>query len=615
MLRRSTIGELKRILTSFGFWLSVGLALLILFTSVVYKDLDGSIYTVFSAISQFDRAQMIENGLYVQEIFSSKVINTFSMYGMLLSALSFAGVLCEEQKYGVRRYLLFKEGKGTYVISKALTAIISSCLSFLLAAGLFFIFLLGNYPLWTEVDIGSYTYWMDVYADKMGSMKVLLLWFGEYGKTVFEMAGLCLYAVFCSFFGYLCTAFFSNVYLTICIPFFFGYMHYSITEALAGRYLEGSISEEFYNAVMCYVSPYGYIHFWKMQDSRLANIVVLLLIWIVAIGICLLRIQKATDCGSNQISLNEGQGERKRKFVKGHLSERYKSISKETVFSKIRGIVSVALAEYKRWLWNPRILLLFVLAIYARESVGKVLCEHAVKMGEELHWLEPYLALNNSVVAILIMPVFFLVLMSDFPIMEGSYLWAIYRTGKIKWIVIQILFAFLAIVTVLFGMFLSSIFSCWGSLTFHGSWSKVVTHYYLAFPNDANSPIARLIQGDIYNQLGVGESMLLSVTLTIFMLLFYCAILLCGKIYGKKYLPLGICIGLMGMGATFCLIKTKWAFLFPSAHALLFGHLHEYLRKPIVPYWISYVYLIVGCLLVVLLAIIGIKRRDICKRL
>lgn len=281
----------------------------------------------------------------------------------------------------------------------------------------------------------------------------------------------------------------------------------------------------------------------------------------------------------------------------------------------MKGIVRVAMAEYRRWLCNPRILLLFMLIVYARESVGKILCEHAVAMGEELNWLEPYIALNNSVIAILIMPVFFLVLMSDFPVMEGSYLWSIYRMGKVRWVVTQMLFAFFAIVTILFGMFASSIFSCWGSLTVNGEWSNVVTRYYLVFPEDAQSPVAQLIQGDIYNQLTLGKAFVLSVTLTILNLLLYSVILLCGKVYGKKYLPLGICIFLMGVGAAFSLMESKLAFLFPPAHALLTGHMHEYLRKEIFPYWMSYLYLLIMLVGVLIAAIIGIKRRDVCKKL
>ena len=281
----------------------------------------------------------------------------------------------------------------------------------------------------------------------------------------------------------------------------------------------------------------------------------------------------------------------------------------------MKGILRMAFAEYKRWLCNPRILLLVMLIIYARESVGKLLCEHAIAMEEPLYWLEPYLALNNSVVAILIMPVFFLVLMSDFPMMEGCYLWTIYRTGKVKWVGIQMLFSFFSILTVMTGMFVSSIISCWGNMTLEGGWSRVITHYYLEFPDDANSPTAKLIQGDIYNQLDVRVAMFLSVTLTILMLLLYCAILLCGKIYGRKYLPLTICIGLMGVGAALRLIGTKWAFLLPSAHAMLSGHLYEYIRKPIVPYWMSYLYYVVALAVVIGTAIIGVKRRDVCKNL
>ena len=44
----------------------------------------------------------------------------------------------------------------------------------------------------------------------------------------------------------------------------------------------------------------------------------------------------------------------------------------------MRGIVRVAAAEYKRWLWNPRSLMLVMLIIYARDAVGKVLCDHAM---------------------------------------------------------------------------------------------------------------------------------------------------------------------------------------------------------------------------------------------
>ena len=77
-------------------------------------------------------------------------------------------------------------------------------------------------------------------------------------------------------------------------------MYYSIVQAIMGRLVEGTVSTEVYNIINRYVSPEGYMHFWKMQDSFLVNMVVLFGVWIIAIGIHMFRIQKATDCGVNQ---------------------------------------------------------------------------------------------------------------------------------------------------------------------------------------------------------------------------------------------------------------------------------------------------------------------------
>ena len=162
---------------------------------------------------------------------------------------------------------------------------------------------------------------------------------------------------------------------------------------------------------------------------------------------------------------------------------------------------------------------------------------------------------------------------------------------------------------------MSAILSCWGNITLHGGWSRVITHYHTFFPDERNAMVTQLIQGEIYNQLSVGKAFVLSVTLTILMLLLYCAIMLCGKIYGKKYLPVCICVCLMGLGAALQWVEARWVFLFPAGHAILSGHKQEYVREPIMPYWMSYVYFIIALMVVLIIAIIGIKRRDVCKKL
>ena len=295
---RTTGNEIKRILHSTGFWLSVGLALIILLTTTAYSEEDGKAYTVLSLALEFEKDQMIMFNVSVQSLFSRIVRSILPMYGPLLAALSFAVVLCEERKYGVRRYLLFKEGKISYVLSKALSAIVASGLAFLMAALLFLVFLYWQYPLMSARNGESFLHWLEFQSvSPSGEPVIWYEWFGEHAFNLQQLAGVFLYGVFCGFIGYICTAFFSNVYLAVCIPFFFGYVYYSVTQAIMARAIEGSISWDLYNTINAYVSPEGYMYYWKMQDSVGVNLIVLVAVWMIAIGIHMLQIQKATDCG------------------------------------------------------------------------------------------------------------------------------------------------------------------------------------------------------------------------------------------------------------------------------------------------------------------------------
>lgn len=297
MIVRITRNEVKRMICSSGFWLSVGLSVLILFTSGVYKEQDGTSYTILTAPFFFRKEQLIRHNLNVQTVFSMTVRYQLPMYGSLLAALSFVGVLGEEQKYKVCRYLIFKEGKKPYVLSKVFSAICTSGLSFGISAMVLLVFLYWKYPL-ISTDTDSFSLWMEYHAQRIdGTTISLFKWFGEHAFCVLQLIGVILYGVFCGFIGYLCTIFFSNVYLAICIPFFLGYLYYSVMQAIMGRVAEGMIITEVYNNLNSYASPEGYMYFWRMQSSFLVNIAILFVIWGIAIGIHIFRVLYAIDCG------------------------------------------------------------------------------------------------------------------------------------------------------------------------------------------------------------------------------------------------------------------------------------------------------------------------------
>ena len=258
-------------------------------------------------------------------------------------------------------------------------------------------------------------------------------------------------------------------------------------------------------------------------------------------------------------------------------------------------------------------LMVLVLMVYAREAVGKALCQHAIDMGENLQIWEPFLALSNSYVAMLVVPIFFLVLMADFPIMDGSYLWSVYRMGKVKWILGQIVFLVYSSVTIIVAMILSGIISCWGVFSLKNEWSNVITRYYIFAPENADTMTAQLITGDVYNHISPVEALLLAVSLSVLAMVLYGIILMCGKIYGRKYLSLAICIGTIGVGSVLRLLNLKVGFLLPISHMTLGGHYMEYRRKMIMSFGASYGYFGVLIALLILLTVIGIKGRNLCK--
>ena len=298
MMIYNAFREMKRIVQSSGFWLSVGLALIIILTTNAYQEQGGTTYNVWMAAFLFDKAELLKMGLNMQTRFALSLQAALPMYGPLFAALSFASVICEEQKYGVRRYLIFKQGKVHYVLSKALSAICASGLVFLVTALLFMLFMYWRYPLMSANGVEDFQSWIEFHSTAPDGTPILLFsWFGEHAYCILQLIGVFLYGMFCGFIGYICTAFFSNVYLAVCIPFFFGYIYYSISQTITGRMIEGSISMEIYNAMNTYVSPNGYMYFWRMTEGLMVNMLVLVGVWIVAVGIHMLCVQKATDCG------------------------------------------------------------------------------------------------------------------------------------------------------------------------------------------------------------------------------------------------------------------------------------------------------------------------------
>lgn len=112
---------------------------------------------------------------------------------------------------------------------------------------------------------------------------------------------------------------------------------------------------------------------------------------------------------------------------------------------KFRAIWNVAISEFIKWITNPRIIMVGVLIVFIHSFAVLPMLEQSDKYGEPLNIMEPFIAVGNSGMLALFLPLVFLLLISDFPIMGGNTLFFINRTGKLNWFFGQIVFIIISI--------------------------------------------------------------------------------------------------------------------------------------------------------------------------
>ncbi len=256
----------------------------------------------------------------------------------------------------------------------------------------------------------------------------------------------------------------------------------------------------------------------------------------------------------------------------------------------LKTIFLTAKTEYIKWLTNPRIIVIFVLVLFIKTLAIEPLLDRAEKFGAPLNILEPFIAVGNSGMLVMLIPAVFLVLMSDFPIVSGNTLFFIKRTGRKNWFLEQILFAIMSIFTYIFSVFaLTTTFSI-GNAKFSTNWSEVTRLFESQFPDQRDSFVSQLLPSNLYNQVGIVPTLLHTCALMALYLLLLSLILFVFKLLKLRGAGLFAGMSVIAVGVATTSLKASPMWLFPMANTIIWLHYTEILREPIMPVWYSYVY-------------------------
>ena len=276
-------------------------------------------------------------------------------------------------------------------------------------------------------------------------------------------------------------------------------------------------------------------------------------------------------------------------------------------------IFRVAKNEYIKWITNPKMIIALVMFVFAYDYVIKELSEASDKMGEKLQIFEGFIAISNSQLLIMIIPIVFIGLMGEFPRVDGNSMFFISRVGKVNWLLGQMMFAIMASVTYLGSLLLFSMLASVGRSFLANDWSEVTTKYYIFAPNDFKSKVAMLTTGRLYNNLTPLQSVINILGLMLLLLMLISMGLLVSFVIKNKIMGVVMTTGLICIGNVLAYMENGVRWFFPTSHAVLEIHFDEIYRKPIMGMEWSYLYYLVLIMILFVISFVLIDRYDFSK--
>lgn len=276
----------------------------------------------------------------------------------------------------------------------------------------------------------------------------------------------------------------------------------------------------------------------------------------------------------------------------------------------IKAVFLCAKNDFLKWVFNARMIILAALAVFIYVCAVQPLTENSAIMGKPLNALEPYIAALNSGSLLLIIPLGFLAISSDFPQIDSSAMFGLIRSGRSNWFFGQIINLLMMSAAYLFFIFAASVAPValcgfWGT-----DWSEVAIDFGIEFPEYSQNFGALLLPKNLFNHLSLPGAAAQSTLFVFAYLILLGMIMMCFTILGKKALGVIICGGVIAVGSALCSIKAGLMWVLPMANSVVWLHYTEFRREPFYPIWCSAVYFTVLIIFLIIFSLIMLNRFD-----
>jgi len=276
----------------------------------------------------------------------------------------------------------------------------------------------------------------------------------------------------------------------------------------------------------------------------------------------------------------------------------------------VRKALSVTRNEFVSLIHKPKLLLIIVSIVFMIDSVAKPMKDLSIDLGYQLNIAEPFIFITSKGINIVIIPLIFIAILSDFPSAENSGYFSLIRNGRISWLVGETLFAVLSSVIYILIIFLSVAIYCADNSFIGNNWSDYILRTYIDYP-DVFLYGTMFLDTSVYTQ-GTPVAILFQTLLLMMMYIFILVMfMLMFRIIGKKSFGIITAIGITFVGLPSYATSSPTRWIFPITHTAYNWHFNEFFAEPYCNMSTSYIYFITLMTVLVLTDIYLVKHSQI----
>lgn len=256
----------------------------------------------------------------------------------------------------------------------------------------------------------------------------------------------------------------------------------------------------------------------------------------------------------------------------------------------MKKIFSIIKYEFSETIRRPKNLLVLFFIIVLYESTLSPMKSVCGETGLALNIFEPFILICTRSLNIILIPLIFIILISDFPNCKTDYFRMI-RLSKREWLIGEIAFLCLISLLMLVVLIIGTMLPMISVTECSNDWSGFMTSLRENFTEIYYHNIRFTLEANIITHSLPISALVYSLLIMWLNLMIYGLLILLGNLASKRMALLVSALSLAFLGGCSTLFDSKIKWVFPITHTQLGQHFNSIFSKIKFPVYMSYVYL------------------------